>query len=118
MPWRLIIFIAIFAVFLVFVSLNLELENRCDINFGFAKLENVPVFVTIFVSFVLGLFSSVPLIFHLRKKYKDGSKKEKKIDMKIEHDDDKPLIVAADEKIKEDAAKAKKRFLARRSGGN
>jgi len=114
MPWRLIIFIVIFAIFLVFISLNLELENRCDINFGFAKLENVPVFVTIFVSFVLGLLSSIPLILHLRKKYKESPKKEKK----IEEGEDKPIVVAADEKIKEDAAKARKRFFAKRKGGN
>ncbi|MCL2265231.1 MAG: energy-coupling factor transporter transmembrane protein EcfT [Treponema sp.] len=119
MPWRLIIFIVIFAVFLVFITFNLE--NRCDISFGSKQLtiEQVPVFFTIFASFVLGLFSSIPLLLHVRKKYKDGNRNDKKEDMIKEKNDeeDEPHNVAADEKIKEDAAKAKKRFFAKRNGG-
>ena len=130
MPWRLIIFIAVFAVFLVFITFNLE--NRCDISFGFKTIENVPVFITVFASFILGLFSSVPLLFHVRKKYKDGVKKEKKIDKKKEKKPENDEAsennvtdnAAADrslssckDKIKEDAAKAKKRFFAKRNGG-
>ena len=65
-PWRLIIFVAIFAVFLVFISFNLE--NKCDISFGFAALKEVPVFITIFSSFVLGLFCAIPLVVHIKKK--------------------------------------------------
>jgi len=65
-PWRLIIFIGIFAVFLVFISFNLE--NRCDISFGFARLSEVPVFITIFTSFVIGLLCAVPLVFHINKR--------------------------------------------------
>jgi len=121
MPWRLIIFIVIFAVFLIFISLNLETVNRCDINFGFFKLDNVPVFITIFVSFILGILSSIPLIFYIRKKYITGDKKEKKIDKKKDKKDeadDVPLVIAADEKIKEDAAKAKKRFFEKRKGSD
>ena len=58
MPWRLILFIAVFAVFLVFVTFNLD--NRCDISFGFKRFENVPVFITVFSSFVTGLVCSLP----------------------------------------------------------
>jgi len=70
-PWRLIIFIAIFAVFLVFISFNLE--NKCDIGFGFAKLKEVPVFITIFSSFVLGLFCAIPLVIHIKKRRDERS---------------------------------------------
>ena len=70
-PWRLIIFIAIFAVFLVFISFNLE--NKCDINFGFAALKDVPVFITIFSSFVLGLFCAIPLVVHIKKRRDERS---------------------------------------------
>ena len=120
MPWRLIIFIAVFAVFLVFITFNLE--NRCDINFSpeQLKISQVPVFITIFASFALGLLSSVPLLFHVRKKYKDGVKNEKKIEKKKDkknENDNIPVVIAADEKIKEDAAKARKRFFAKRNGG-
>jgi len=118
MPWRLICFIIIFAVFLVFITFNLE--NRCDISFGFKILESVPVFITVFGSFVLGLLSSVPLLFHVRKKYKDGTKSkvtDRKNKDKNINTDDIPIVIAADEKIKDDAANAKKRFFAKRNGG-
>ena len=78
MPWRLIVFIAVFAVFLVFIAFNLE--NKCDISFGFAKLSDVPVFITIFTSFVLGLLCALPLVFHIKKR-KELFKKPK-IEMK------------------------------------
>ena len=58
MPWRLILFIAVFVVFLVFITFNLD--NRCDISFGFKSFENVPVFLTVFSSFVAGLVCSLP----------------------------------------------------------
>jgi len=75
MPWRLIIFIVIFAIFLVFISFNLE--NKCDINFGFGKLTEVPVFITIFTSFVIGLFCALPLIMHIKKR-REAPKRERK----------------------------------------
>jgi len=68
MPWRLIIVILIFAVFMTFITFNLE--NRCDINFGFTQLLQVPVFLTVFVSFALGLLCALPFAMHLKKKAK------------------------------------------------
>jgi uncharacterized integral membrane protein len=66
-------FVALCAVFLVFIGFNLE--NRCDISFGFTKLSDVPVFLTAFASFVLGLLASVPIAvsIRLRKKRKQGA---------------------------------------------
>jgi uncharacterized integral membrane protein len=85
MPWRLVIYIAIFALFLVFVAFNLE--NRCDISFGFGVLEQVPVFITIFTSFVLGLLGAIPLVLHLKKKMEI-----KKIDPKKDSKKDTPIL--------------------------
>jgi uncharacterized integral membrane protein len=78
MPWRLIGFIVLFAVFLIFIGFNLE--NRCDISFGFYKLSQVPVYLTAFSSFVLGMLWAVPYIVSLRFKRKPGKDpvKEKK----------------------------------------
>jgi len=73
--WRLIVFIIVFAVFLVFIVFNLE--NRCDISFGFAEIKEVPVFLTIFVSFILGLFCALPLVVLIKMKRKE----------KLEHND-------------------------------
>jgi uncharacterized integral membrane protein len=68
MPWRLIQFIVVFAIFLLFITFNLE--NKCDINFGFVEFNDVPVFVTVFSSFIVGLLCVFPYIFRsgLRKK--------------------------------------------------
>jgi uncharacterized integral membrane protein len=77
MPWRLIVVIAIFAVFLAFITFNLE--NRCDINFWFNMgIKDVPVFLTIFTSFALGLFCTLPITLFYRKKHREISSKEKK----------------------------------------
>ncbi|MCL2804498.1 MAG: hypothetical protein FWD26_00980 [Treponema sp.] len=108
MPWRLIVFIAVFALFLVFITFNLE--NKCDISFGFAKLEQVPIFITIFTMFVLGFICALPLVIHIKKR-KKSTKKETKpnyIDTPVEPDD----------KIKQDAALARERFLKNRGGKN
>jgi uncharacterized integral membrane protein len=78
MPWRLILFIVVFAVFLAFITFNLD--NRCDVNFFFNMgIKEVPVFLTVFASFILGLFCSLPLaLFHTRKKKKVSPMTDKK----------------------------------------
>jgi uncharacterized integral membrane protein len=79
MPWRLIGFIFLFAIFLVFIGFNLE--HRCDISFGFFELSQVPVYLTAFSAFVLGMLWAVPYVISLRFKRKSGKdavKKDKK----------------------------------------
>jgi uncharacterized integral membrane protein len=66
MPWRFIGFVVLCTVFLGFIGFNLE--NKCDISFGFTKLSEVPVFFTAFASFVLGLLASVPIAISIRVK--------------------------------------------------
>jgi uncharacterized integral membrane protein len=68
MPLRLIEFILVFAVFLVFIAFNLE--NKCDINFGFRLMKDVPVFLTAFSSFIFGMLCAVPFIIGARAKKK------------------------------------------------
>jgi uncharacterized integral membrane protein len=75
MPWRLIVFIVIFGVFLAFITFNLE--HKCDISFGFVKFEAVPVFLTVFFSFVLGLLCTLPFIFTAGKRRREKMLKEK-----------------------------------------
>ena len=75
MPWRLIVFIVLFAVFLVFISFNLE--NKCDISFGFTVIPGVPVFLTIFFSFVTGLVCSLPFALWAGKRRRQKALKDK-----------------------------------------
>ncbi|GHV60598.1 hypothetical protein AGMMS49587_02440 [Spirochaetia bacterium] len=68
MPWRLIGFILIFALLVVFIAFNLD--NKSDISFGFAKIEQAPVYLTAFSSFALGMILAVPFVISLRLKRK------------------------------------------------
>ena len=91
MPWRLIVSIVIFAVFLAFITLNLD--NRCDVNLGFAKFSNVPVFITIFSSFVLGLLCALPVVYRFKNSRKGQmswkrKKSEKNDNSPNKHNDD------------------------------
>ncbi|MDR0387090.1 MAG: hypothetical protein LBH57_03545 [Treponema sp.] len=66
MPWRLIGFIILFGILLVFVTLNLG--NTCPISFGFKTFDDVPVFLTAFCAFALGLLCAIPLSISFRLK--------------------------------------------------
>jgi len=113
MPWRLILFILIFGIFLAFVTFNLE--NKCDISFGSEKLtlKDVPIFLTVFISFLLGLMSALPLVLLIKKNRKD------KLIKGIQSKSDSSIIDTPppDENIKKDADAAKKRFFSKRNGG-
>ena len=67
---RLISFIVIFAVFLVFIVFNLN--NKCDISFGFTTVKDIPIFLSALFSFVLGMLFTIPLVFSMGKKRKKG----------------------------------------------
>jgi len=117
MPWRLIIFILIFGILLTFIMFNLGEDSRCYINFGFVKTkEPVPVFLTIFISFFLGLLCALPLSLIKRKQKEKPLNADKNEKEKTEKDSYEPLSVEPDEKIKQEAAEAKKRFFAKRKG--
>ena len=68
---HLIGFILFFAIFLVFIVLNLE--NVSDVHIGFKTFENAPVYITAFISFLLGMLCAVPIIATVRKKKKARS---------------------------------------------
>lgn len=65
---RLILFIVIFAVFLAFIIFNLD--NKCDISFKVIAFKDVPIFLSIFVSFVMGMLITLPMIFTFGRKRK------------------------------------------------
>ncbi len=97
MPWRLIGFIVLFAIFLAFIGFNLE--NNCTISFGFAKFEQVPVYLTAFASFIFGMLCTIPFAVSFRVK------KKQKI-QKI-HDGGNTLIEAPNPEPKKRNKKAK-----------
>jgi hypothetical protein len=68
MPWRLIGFVIFFGIFLAFIAFNLD--NSCDISFGFKTISAAPVYLTVFVSFALGILCVIPFAVSLRFKQK------------------------------------------------
>ncbi|MDR0377987.1 MAG: hypothetical protein LBH70_09370 [Spirochaetaceae bacterium] len=68
MPWRLIGFVLLFGILLVFITLNLG--NTCNISFGFKTISDVPVFLTVFCAFAVGLLCAIPLSFSVRQRKK------------------------------------------------
>ncbi|MCL2192549.1 MAG: hypothetical protein FWB78_04035 [Treponema sp.] len=78
MPWRLIKFIAIFVVFLLFIVFNLG--NRSDISLGFHTFSDVPVFLTAFFAFILGMLLTLPFIISQWLKPRKGAPSAKKAD--------------------------------------
>jgi uncharacterized integral membrane protein len=76
MPWRLIGFILIFGLFLVFAAFNVT--NKCDISFGFTSLKEVPVYLSAFTAFFFGMLCTMPFIFLKKKKAENGEKPKKR----------------------------------------
>ena len=74
---RIIVFIVIFAVFICFMILNLD--NKCDISFGFTELSDIPIFLSALSSFTLGMLVTIPMLLTRRKgRKKDELKKPSK----------------------------------------
>ncbi|WP_428769479.1 hypothetical protein V1L52_10585 [Treponema sp. HNW] len=81
MPFKLILFILCMIIAAVFTGFNLE--NSCDINFGFKRFEQVPVFLTILFSFLAGVLITLPFTFG-KKRGSSAAKTEKKLFAKKE----------------------------------
>lgn len=78
----LITTIVVAVVIAFFTGFNLD--NRCNVNLLFYTFKNVPVFVTILISFVAGIVVALPFSFSRGKKV--AAKKIAKIKTKAEQD--------------------------------
>jgi uncharacterized integral membrane protein len=75
-PFKLIIFLVILAVFVFFAGFNIS--HSSTISFGFYKFEDVPIFISLFIAFLLGAFVMLPfVILSGRRKQKKTGKQEK-----------------------------------------
>lgn len=81
MPWRLISWILSFIVILFFTGFNLD--NKVNISLIFVKFEQVPVFIIVFVSFILGLLFAVPLSIRSRIRSKKQPKQKEVVSKPI-----------------------------------
>jgi uncharacterized integral membrane protein len=85
---RLLAFIIIFVVFIAFIVLNLP--NKSNIHFGYREFEDIPIFVSVLCSFMLGMLFAIPLSFSLRRKKPHEPKQSKKRG-KTDKSGDKPV---------------------------
>ena len=76
--FKLIFFLIGLAVAILFSAFNIG--NTSDISFGFAILKNVPIFLSIAISFFAGAVFTLPFAFYVsignRKKAKNKTKAE------------------------------------------
>ena len=61
MPWKLVLFVIVIVIVALFVGVNHA--NVCNISFLFTEFQNVPVYVTILVSFIIGMLIMLPFTF-------------------------------------------------------
>lgn len=93
---KLILIIAIILIQAVFAGLNIK--NVSDISFGFTVLKDIPVFLTISLSFIAGAIIVFPFVLFSAKKsrktaeIKKDKKKEKKLKIfkNKKNDNEKP----------------------------
>lgn len=74
MKFKIFLIVLIITIEAVFAGLNMK--NVSDISFGFAVLKDVPVFLSILISFVSGAVIVLPFTLI------NGRKKNKKIEEK------------------------------------
>ena len=74
MPWKLILFIL--SVVLVTIFIGFNLENTCDVSFGFYTFQKVPIFMSILLAFAAGVFIMLPFTFGHGKKDKTPTPKK------------------------------------------
>lgn len=61
MPWRMLRFLIIMAIVILFVGLNAGHTSHIRFWFGEkAYFENVPIFISLFGAYVLGALSVIP----------------------------------------------------------
>lgn len=97
MPWRLIAFITILGLVVIFAGFNIN--NSSDVSFGFAVVEEVPIFISLFFAFVVGVVVMVPFVIGRTRKRRSPKKGEvtgsqgelpQIPDIPADHDEERP----------------------------
>lgn len=84
----------IVSVVIVAVFAGLNLDNRCDINIGFYLFNQVPVYLTIIASFLIGIVFTVPFVLFFCTKRRGGQDTPKKArGSNKKQKDDKPAEI-------------------------
>jgi len=74
MPGKLLYFIIIMLMLALFMGFNLS--NRCDISVVFHVFKDVPIFLSMLFSFLLGNIAVLPFLVNSRHKMKKAEKQD------------------------------------------
>lgn len=88
MPGKMIFFLVVLAVVVFFAGFNIT--NVSDISFGFYTITDVPIFISLFIAFVVGTLVMIPFV--AKKKVPKKKKKDKLTDGANESPDELPEI--------------------------
>lgn len=75
-PWRLIFFLVVLTIVVLFAGFNLN--NKADISFGFWSLTQVPIFLSLFIAFLVGCFVMLPFAVR-RRSAKETSQSHRQV---------------------------------------
>ena len=84
-PWRLVVFIVLLGAVVIFAGLNIN--NTSDVSFGFWKIEGVPIFISLFFAFVVGVITMAPFVIG-----KGGKNKKKAVDTEPAPEPEEPPL--------------------------
>ncbi len=119
MPWKLVGFIICLILGTCFAGFNLE--NSCDISFGFKTFPNVPIFFSLIVAFALGVIVTLPFTVIKKKSAKDRKAQiEERARKKIQKEqakEAKAAVLASKEQEKQRKVEEKKKQQELREGG-
>lgn len=95
MPFKLLGTIIVLVVVTIFCGFNLD--NKCNVSFGFYNFENVSVFITVMISFFAGILITLPFAFFKKRMTKEQIQQQAE---RIKTSEEKSAAKAEKAKIK------------------
>ena len=87
MPWRLLIVLVILVLAALFAAFNL---NRVDVSVGFYIFKEIPLFLALMISFILGALLMLPFAVRGMRKVKKAEKVQKMEEKPHDKEEDAP----------------------------
>ena len=93
MPVKLILFLIIIVIVTIFAGFNIS--NVCNVSLVFHEFQNVPVFVTVLFSFVIGIRVMLPFSFRKKQPKQNniiGEKSQQNVEQKTQNSEEKTVF--------------------------
>ena len=87
MPWRLLIVLVILVLVALFATFNL---NRVDVSVGFHIFKEIPLFLALMFSFILGALLMLPFAVRGMRRVKKAEKVQKAEDEPLDKEEGAP----------------------------